>query len=118
MGREQNRAMLHALTWRIRAIPENRRPKLLVFGESWGPHHAGCLHEGTRGFDRAGVDRALFIGTPPPVGGPSGGGRTNRRPTRMDVSSRWPATRSTRRFGVGEEICPHLPGPAITKIRS
>ena len=43
MGREQNRAMLHALTWRIRAIPENRRPKLLVFGGPWGPHHAGCL---------------------------------------------------------------------------
>ena len=100
MGREQNRAMLHALTWRIRAIPENRRPKLLVFGESLGAHtmQDAFLHEGTRGFDRAGVDRALFIGTPPPVGGPSGGGRTSRRPTRMDVSSRLPATRSTRRF--------------------
>lgn len=66
MGREQNRAMLHALTWRIRAIPENRRPKLLVFGESLGAHtmQDAFLHEGTRGFDRAGVDRALFIGTP------------------------------------------------------
>lgn len=66
MGREQNRALLHALTWRLRAIPEQKRPKFVVFGESLGAHtmQDAFLHEGTNGFQRAGVDRALFIGTP------------------------------------------------------
>lgn len=66
MGREQNRAMLHALTWRLRAIPLEKRPKFVVFGESLGAHtmQDAFLHEGMKGFDRAGVDRALFIGTP------------------------------------------------------
>lgn len=66
MGREQNRAMLHALTWRLRAMPEAKRPRLYLFGESLGAHtmQDAFLHEGTKGFIRAGVDRALFIGTP------------------------------------------------------
>ena len=66
MGREQNRAFLHALTWRLRAIPEEQRPRLVLFGESLGAHtmQDAFLHEGTKGFERAGVDRALFIGTP------------------------------------------------------
>jgi uncharacterized membrane protein len=66
MGREQNRAMLHALTWRLRAIPEDKRPKLYLFGESLGAHtmQDAFLHEGTKGYVRAGVERALFIGTP------------------------------------------------------
>jgi len=66
MGREQNRAMLHALTWRLRAIPADQRPKFVVFGESLGAHtmQDAFLHEGVNGFARAGVDRALFIGTP------------------------------------------------------
>lgn len=66
MGREQNRALLHALTWRLRAIPEERRPKFVVFGESLGAHtmQDAFLHEGIKGFERAGVDRGLFIGTP------------------------------------------------------
>ena len=66
MGREQNRAMLHALTWRLRAIPEERRPRFVVFGESLGAHtmQDAFLHEGMNGFIRAGVQRALFIGTP------------------------------------------------------
>lgn len=74
MGREQNRAMLHALTWRLRAMPEDQRPKLVVFGESLGAHtmQDAFLHEGTNGFERAGVERALFIGTP------AGSGWANR----------------------------------------
>jgi uncharacterized membrane protein len=66
MGREQNRAMLHALTWRLRAMPADKRPKFVLFGESLGAHtmQDAFLHEGTNGFERAGVDRALFIGTP------------------------------------------------------
>ncbi|ROS23676.1 alpha/beta-hydrolase family protein [Cellulomonas sp. PhB150] len=66
MGREQNRALLHALTWRLRAIPEERRPRLVGFGESLGAHtlQDAFLHEGVSGLHRVGMDRALFVGTP------------------------------------------------------
>ena len=66
MGREQNRSLLHALTWRLRAIPEDQRPRLVGFGESLGAHtlQDAFLHEGTNGFHRVGLDRALFLGSP------------------------------------------------------
>lgn len=66
MGRHQNRAMLLALSWRLRAIPQDKRPRLVIFGESLGAHTMqDCfLHEGTHGFERAGIDRGLFLGTP------------------------------------------------------
>jgi len=66
MGREQNRALLHALEWRLRALPEDRRPRLVGFGESLGAHtmQDAFLHEGTSGLHRVGMDRALFLGTP------------------------------------------------------
>lgn len=66
MGREQNRALLHALTWRLRAIPEESRPRLVGFGESLGAHtlQDAFLHEGVSGLHRVGMDRALFVGTP------------------------------------------------------
>ncbi|HEY5986540.1 MAG TPA: alpha/beta-hydrolase family protein [Streptosporangiaceae bacterium] len=66
MGREQNRALLHALTWRLRALPEDHRPRLVGFGESLGAHtlQDAFLHEGVSGLHRVGMDRALFVGTP------------------------------------------------------
>jgi uncharacterized membrane protein len=66
MGREQNRALFHALSWRLRAIPEDRRPRLVGFGESLGAHtmQDAFLFEGAAGFHRVGLDRALFLGTP------------------------------------------------------
>jgi len=66
MGREQNRALLHALEWRLRALPEDHRPRLVGFGESLGAHtmQDAFLHEGVPGFHRVGMDRALFLGTP------------------------------------------------------
>lgn len=66
MGREQNRALLHALTWRLRAMPEETRPRLVGFGESLGAHtlQDAFLHEGVSGLHRVGMDRALFVGTP------------------------------------------------------
>jgi uncharacterized membrane protein len=66
MGREQNRALLHALEWRLLALPEDRRPRLVGFGESLGAHtmQDAFLHEGTSGLRRVGMDRALFLGTP------------------------------------------------------
>jgi uncharacterized membrane protein len=66
MGREQNRALFHALTWRLRSIPEESRPRLVGFGESLGAHtlQDAFLHEGVQGLHRVGMDRALFVGTP------------------------------------------------------
>jgi uncharacterized membrane protein len=66
MGREQNRALLHALEWRLQGLPEGRRPRLVAFGESLGAHtmQDAFLHEGVAGFHRVGMDRALFLGTP------------------------------------------------------
>ncbi len=66
MGREQNRALLHALEWRLQGLPEDRRPRLVGFGESLGAHtmQDAFLHEGVSGLHRVGMDRALFLGTP------------------------------------------------------
>jgi uncharacterized membrane protein len=66
MAREQNLALLNALVWRLRAVPEERRPALLLFGESLGAQTLqNCfLHEGSRGFARVGARGALFLGTP------------------------------------------------------
>jgi uncharacterized membrane protein len=66
MGREQNRALLHALEWRLRGLPESHRPRLVGFGESLGAHtlQDAFLHEGVSGLHRVGMDRALFLGTP------------------------------------------------------
>jgi len=66
IGREQNRALFHALEWRLRAMPHERRPRLVGFGESLGAQtlQDAFLSEGARGFHRVGVDRALFLGTP------------------------------------------------------
>jgi len=66
IGREQNRALLHALKWRLQAIPEDQRPRLVGFGESLGAEtlQDAFLFEGASGFHRAGIDRALFLGTP------------------------------------------------------
>ena len=66
MGREQNRALLHALEWRLQALPEGQRPRLVGFGESLGAHtmQDAFLHEGVSGLHQVGMDRALFLGTP------------------------------------------------------
>ncbi len=66
LGREQNRALLHAINGRLRAIPEDRRPRFVGLGESLGAFtlQDAFLHEGTAGLHRAGMTRALFIGTP------------------------------------------------------
>lgn len=66
LGREQNRALLHAINGRLLGIPAEHRPKLVAFGESLGAHtmQDAFMHEGTGGLHRAGIRRALFIGTP------------------------------------------------------
>ncbi len=65
-AREQNLALLNAIAWRIRGLPVDQRPRLVGFGESLGAQtlQSCFLHEGSTGFDRVGMDSALFLGTP------------------------------------------------------
>jgi uncharacterized membrane protein len=66
IGVEQNSAFLHALKWRLAAIPKTRRPRLVIFGESLGAQTAqdAFADEGVAGFERAVIERGLFLGTP------------------------------------------------------
>jgi len=86
MGREQNRALFHALTWRLRSIPEQSRPRLVGFGESLGAHtlQDAFLHEGVGGLHRVDMDRALFVGTP---AGSSWASRWRLEPEKVDPGS-------------------------------
>lgn len=63
---ESELALLTALAWRIKSIPEDRRPKLMIFGESLGSQSAQDVFEkeGVQGFDILEISRALFVGTP------------------------------------------------------
>lgn len=66
IGIDQNNAFLHALKWRLHAIPEERRPRLAIFGESLGAQTSLDVfkEEGALGFARVGLERGLFLGTP------------------------------------------------------
>lgn len=66
IGIDQNNAFLHALKWRLAAIPEDRRPRLLAFGESLGAQafEDVFVEEGTAGLHRVGIARGIFLGTP------------------------------------------------------
>jgi uncharacterized membrane protein len=65
-GRRQTRALVAALRERLDQCPPERRPKVLLFGESlgaWTSQDAFQDH-GTQGLVDAGIDRAIWIGTP------------------------------------------------------
>jgi hypothetical protein len=66
IGIDQNNAFLHALKWRLAAIPAERRPRLHIFGESLGAQTSEDVfaEEGTAGLHRVGIERGLFLGTP------------------------------------------------------
>lgn len=66
VGRANTEALIRVVRAHAEALPAERRPRLVVFGESLGAHAIQdvALHRGARGFDRLGVSRALFIGTP------------------------------------------------------
>ena len=51
LGREQNRALLHAINGRLRAMPAHSRPRFVALGESLGAFtlQDAFLHEGTAG---------------------------------------------------------------------
>lgn len=65
-GRKQFRMLLAAIHRRLyRTLPESR-PRLVLFGESLGAHTSqdAFLNAGTQGLEDAGVERALWVGTP------------------------------------------------------
>jgi len=51
---------------RLRGLPEEKRPKVLVFGESLGAWSSSdvVMHQGIAGFDHYGIDHALWFGLP------------------------------------------------------
>jgi uncharacterized membrane protein len=65
-GRKQARLLIDAISERLRTMPAERRPKVLLFGESLGAWTSqdAFLDQGTRGLVDAGIDYAIWIGTP------------------------------------------------------
>ena len=66
LGRSQFRLLLWGIRQRLRERPPERRPKVLVFGESLGAWTSSdvVMAQGITGFDHYGVDRALWFGLP------------------------------------------------------
>lgn len=65
-AREQNRLLWAKIAARVRDMPPDRRPRVVLFGESLGAHTSQdvFLHWGTLGLEALGIDRALWVGTP------------------------------------------------------
>ena len=65
-GRRHFRLLLAAIRRVLYQMPPERRPRLVVFGESLGAHTSqdAFLHTGTQGLQDAGIERALWIGSP------------------------------------------------------
>ena len=66
LGRRQFRLLLYGIAARLAERPPERRPKVLVFGESLGAWASSdvVMYQGIGGFDHYGIDRALWIGLP------------------------------------------------------
>lgn len=66
LGRAQFRLLLWGVAQRLAERPVERRPKVLVFGESLGAWAASdvVMYQGIGGFDHYGIDRALWVGLP------------------------------------------------------
>jgi uncharacterized membrane protein len=66
LGRAQFRLLLWGIRERLRERPPEKRPKVLVFGESLGAWTASdvVMYQGIAGFDHYGIDRALWFGLP------------------------------------------------------
>ncbi|HET9630866.1 MAG TPA: alpha/beta-hydrolase family protein [Terrabacter sp.] len=65
-AREQNRLLWLRILQRVRDMPPDKRPEVVLFGESLGAHTSQdvLLGWGTLGPQALGIDRALWIGTP------------------------------------------------------
>jgi uncharacterized membrane protein len=66
LGRSQFRLLLWGVQQRLADRPPERRPRVLVFGESLGAWTSSdvVMFQGVQGFDHYGIDRALWVGLP------------------------------------------------------
>jgi uncharacterized membrane protein len=66
LGRSQFRLLLWGVQQRLAGRPAERRPRVLIFGESLGAWTSSdvVMFQGIEGFDYYGVDRALWVGLP------------------------------------------------------
>jgi uncharacterized membrane protein len=64
LGRTQFRGLLWGVKMRLDGMPQEKRPKVLVFGESLGSWSSSdvVMHQGIEGFDHYGIDNALWFG--------------------------------------------------------
>jgi uncharacterized membrane protein len=66
VGGHHHRLLLEGIRDRLQRMPNGRRPRVVVYGESlgaWAGQNA-FLHRGIDGLDELGVERALWVGTP------------------------------------------------------
>jgi uncharacterized membrane protein len=66
LGRGQFRLLLWGVKQRLEERPPDRRPRVLVFGESLGAWTRSdvVMFQGIEGFDHYGIERALWVGLP------------------------------------------------------
>jgi uncharacterized membrane protein len=66
LGKGQFRLLLWGIKQRLAERPPERRPRVLVFGESLGAWTSSdvVMFQGIEGFDHYGIDRALWVGLP------------------------------------------------------
>src|SRR5829696_1485505 len=66
LGQGQFRLLLWGVKQRLAERPPERRPRVLVFGESLGAWTSSdvLMYQGIDGFDHYGIDRALWVGLP------------------------------------------------------
>lgn len=66
LGRSQFRLLLWGVKQRLEGVPADKRPNVLVFGESLGAWTSSdvVMHQGIEGFDHYGIDKALWVGLP------------------------------------------------------
>lgn len=66
LGRDQFRQLLWGVRQRLIGVPEGKKPKVLVFGESLGAWSSSdvVMHQGTAGFDHYLIENALWFGLP------------------------------------------------------
>jgi uncharacterized membrane protein len=65
-GRDQYRMLIDAISNHLRDRPADKRPRIVLFGESLGAWTSqdAFQHRGTQGLINSGIDRALWIGSP------------------------------------------------------
>ena len=66
LGRAQFRQLLWGVRQRLTGVPEDERPRVVVFGESLGAWSSSdvIMHQGIAGFDHYGIENALWFGLP------------------------------------------------------